>query len=145
MSTFTLNGRAPKAGELFRNPDLADTLEQIGATNCSSFYEGTTAEAIVAFGAVSGLRLSADDLKNHHGAFVDPVNTTYRDRYRLFELPPNPQGIAAIQQLNILEGFNLSAMGHNTAVCRFHPDRITVSSPGVPMTSFEQNDILFRV
>jgi gamma-glutamyltranspeptidase/glutathione hydrolase len=116
MNTFTLDGRAPKAGELFKNEDLANTLEQIGATNCTSFYEGAIAEAIANFSAVSGLLLTKADLARHTGAFVDPVNSTYRGRYRLFELPPNPQGIAAIQQLNILEGFNLSAMGHNTAV-----------------------------
>eukprot|EP00038_Savillea_parva_P018238 m.22751 g.22751 ORF g.22751 m.22751 type:complete len:682 (+) comp4022_c0_seq1:119-2164(+) len=115
MQTFTINGKIPQAGQLFHNPDLANTLTKIGMTNCTAFYEGEVAQALVAFSKVSGLRLTADDLANHHGVFVDPVNTTYRDRYRLFELPPNPQGIAAIQQLNILEGFNLTNMGHNTA------------------------------
>lgn len=115
LATFTINGSVPKAGQLFRNPDLARTLELIGSTNCTAFYNGSIAAAIDAFRSVGGTHITARDLSEHHGQWVEPVNTTYRERYRLFELPPNPQGIAALQQMNILEGYDLKSMGHNTA------------------------------
>jgi gamma-glutamyltranspeptidase/glutathione hydrolase len=82
LHTFAVGGRAPKSGELFRNPDLANTLEAIANTNCSSFYEGDVARQIAAFSSESGLLLRESDLAAHHGAFVNPVSTTYRGRYR---------------------------------------------------------------
>ena len=69
----------------------------------------------VDYAAVSGLRLTREDFAAHKGEWVQPYNTTYREDYMVTELPPNPQGIAALQMLNILEHYNLSAMGHNTA------------------------------
>eukprot|EP00750_Incisomonas_marina_P001467 INCI1127.2.p1 GENE.INCI1127.2~~INCI1127.2.p1 ORF type:complete len:462 (+),score=74.32 INCI1127.2:228-1613(+) len=107
--------RAPRAGEIFRNPDLAKTLTLIAENGCDAFYNGTIAQAIASFASIGGTHLTTEDMAAHTSDWVEPVNTTYRGNYRIFELPPNPQGIAAIQQLNILEGFNLSAMGFNSA------------------------------
>eukprot|EP00912_Choanoflagellata_sp_UC4_P001853 UC4_evm7s1188 len=112
---FTNNGSAPKAGDIFQNPALAKTLSKIAENGCQEFYNGSIAEAIVNFSSIGGTHLTKQDLSSHHSEWVEPVNVTYRDRYRVFELPPNPQGIAALQMLNILEGFNLTEMGHNSA------------------------------
>jgi gamma-glutamyltranspeptidase / glutathione hydrolase len=106
-------GKAPKVGEVFKNPDLARTLTLIAAGGCAAFYNGSIAEAIANFSSVGGTHLTKEDLASHYSEWADPVNSTYRDRYTVFELPPNPQGIAALQMLNILEGFNLTEMGHN--------------------------------
>lgn len=113
--TFLVNGKPPRAGQIFRNPDLALTLKKIAKGGCNEFYNGSIAAAIADFAEVGGTHLTREDFSMHRSEWVDPVNTTYRSRYTVFELPPNPQGIAALQQLNILEGFNLSEMGHNTA------------------------------
>eukprot|EP00730_Choanoeca_flexa_P019711 TRINITY_DN9637_c0_g2_i2.p1 TRINITY_DN9637_c0_g2~~TRINITY_DN9637_c0_g2_i2.p1 ORF type:complete len:629 (+),score=142.66 TRINITY_DN9637_c0_g2_i2:9-1895(+) len=116
MSTFTVDGkRAPRVGEIFRNRDLAESLEKIANTHCDDFYNGSIAEAIANFASVGGTHLTKEDLSSHHGEWVDPVSTTYRDDYRVFELPPNPQGLAALIQLNILEGYDLQKMGFNSA------------------------------
>eukprot|EP00039_Didymoeca_costata_P010641 m.143992 g.143992 ORF g.143992 m.143992 type:complete len:670 (-) comp14907_c0_seq4:98-2107(-) len=115
LETFTINGKPPANGQIFKNPDLANSLQLIADTNCQDFYNGSIASRIANFSTKSGIQLTMEDLASHHGSWVDPVNVTYRDRYRIFELPPNPQGIAALQQLNILEGYNLAAMGHNSA------------------------------
>ena len=80
-----------------------------------SGIDSGASQAIEEFAAVAGTRLRRADLAAHRGQWVTPTNVTYRERYRLFELPPNPQGLAAQQQLNILEGFDLAGMGHNTA------------------------------
>jgi gamma-glutamyltranspeptidase/glutathione hydrolase len=126
METFTVTDtktgkkRAPKTGEIFKNPDLANTLEKIANGGCDEFYNGTIAKAFDAFGAVSGTNIKMADLSAHHGQWVEPgtiPNVTYRERYRLFELPPNPQGLAALQMMNLLEGYNLTKMGHNTGEC----------------------------
>eukprot|EP01062_Namystynia_karyoxenos_P080307 TRINITY_DN8627_c0_g1_i1.p1 TRINITY_DN8627_c0_g1~~TRINITY_DN8627_c0_g1_i1.p1 ORF type:complete len:686 (+),score=239.49 TRINITY_DN8627_c0_g1_i1:80-2059(+) len=120
MQTFTVpdgagGRRTPRAGEVFRNPALADTLEKVAAGGCEEFYNGSVARAYAEYAKESGLRLTEEDFAKHHGEWVDPLNSTYREEYMVFELPPNPQGVAALQMLNILEHFNLSAMGHNTA------------------------------
>ena len=109
------HGRAPKAGEVFKNPELAHSLKLIAEGGCTVFYNGSIADAIANFSTTGGTHLSKEDLASHYSEWADPVNTTYRDRYTVFELPPNPQGLAALQMLNILEGFNLTAMGHNSA------------------------------
>jgi gamma-glutamyltranspeptidase/glutathione hydrolase len=115
-STFlNRKGKAPQAGEIFKNPDLGKTLQLIADGGCAAFYNGSIAEAIAAFSSVGGTHLTKADMSSHYSEWADPVNSTYRDRYTVFELPPNPQGIAALQMLNILEGYNLTAMGHNTA------------------------------
>ncbi|MDX1387610.1 MAG: gamma-glutamyltransferase [Acidobacteriota bacterium] len=112
--TFLPDGHAPAVGEVFRNPDLAKSLELIAREGRDAFYEGTIAEAIVAFSEANGGFFTMEDLAEHTSDWVDPVSTTFRG-VELWELPPNGQGIAALQILNILESFDLEAMGRDSA------------------------------
>ncbi len=112
--TFTINGHAPVKGEMFRNPRLADTLETIAKEGRDAFYKGDIARKIDAYMAENGGFLSYEDLASHTSEWVTPVSTNYRG-YDVFELPPNGQGIAALQILNILEGFDIRAMGFGSA------------------------------
>ena len=107
--------RPLRQGEIFKNPSVAATLQKVASGGCNEFYNGSVADAYVAYASQSGLRLTKKDFADHHGEWITPVNTTYRNDYMIFELPPNPQGVAALQMLNILENFDLSKAGHNTA------------------------------
>lgn len=107
-------GKAPAKGEIFKNPLLANTLERIVKGGRNEFYRGSIAKEIDAFMKKQGGFLSYDDLSRHHSEWIEPVSTTYRG-YEVWELPPNGQGIAALQMLNILEGYNVEAMGFGTA------------------------------
>jgi len=109
-----VDGRAPREGELFRNPGLARTLERIAQGGRAAFYEGDIARTIDAFMRENGGYLSYEDFASHHAEWVEPVSTTYRG-YRVWELPPNGQGIAALQILNLLEAYDLAAMGPGSA------------------------------
>ena len=104
------NGKTPAAGEIFRNPALGDTLETIGREGRDAFYKGDIARTIDQYMEEMGGFLSYADLAAHEGNWVEPVSTTYRG-YTVWELPPNGQGIAALQMLNILEGFDIASMG----------------------------------
>jgi gamma-glutamyltranspeptidase/glutathione hydrolase len=103
--TYTVNGRAPKKGEIFKNPRLAQTLETIATEGRDAFYKGDIARKIDAFMKKVGGFLSYKDLADHKSEWVEPVSTNYRG-YDVWELPPNTQGIAALQMLNILEGYD---------------------------------------
>ena len=107
-------GKAPSKGEVFRNPLLANTLDKIVKGGRNEFYRGSIARDIDAFMKKQGGFLSYDDLSRHHSEWVEPVSTTYRG-YEVWELPPNGQGIAALQMLNILEGFDIASMGFGSA------------------------------
>jgi gamma-glutamyltranspeptidase / glutathione hydrolase len=107
---FTLDGRAPRVGELWRNPNLANTLERIGKGGRDAFYQGEIARTIDAYFKANGGFLSYEDLASHRGEWVEPVSTHYRG-YEVWELPPNGQGIAALQMLNLLEPFDLKSYG----------------------------------
>lgn len=107
-------GKSPSKGEIFRNPRLAGTLEKIAKGGRDEFYRGSIAKDIAAFMKQQGGFLTYDDLARHHSEWVEPVSTTYRG-YEIWELPPNGQGIAALQILNILEGFNIANMGFGSA------------------------------
>jgi gamma-glutamyltranspeptidase/glutathione hydrolase len=111
---FTIDGRAPKKGEMFRNPRLAKTLETIAKEGRDEFYKGDIARKIDAYMAENGGFLTYDDMASHRSEWVTPVSANYRG-YDVFELPPNGQGIAALQILNILEGFDIAAMGFGSA------------------------------
>ena len=108
--TFLPGGRAPKKGEIFRNPNLANTLEKIAEGGRDAFYEGDIARTIDAYMRRNGGFLSYRDMAEHTSTWVEPVSTNYRG-YDVWELPPNGQGIAALQILNILEGFDIKGMG----------------------------------
>ncbi|UCD48798.1 MAG: gamma-glutamyltransferase [Phycisphaerales bacterium] len=101
---------APKAGEIFKNPYLANTLEKIAQGGRDVFYRGEIARTIDAFMKRVGGFLSYRDMAGHSSEWVEPVSTDYRG-FRIWELPPNGQGIAALQILNILEGFDIKGMG----------------------------------
>jgi gamma-glutamyltranspeptidase/glutathione hydrolase len=107
-------GKAPSKGEIFKNPLLANTLEKIVKGGRNEFYRGSIARDIDLFMKKQGGFLSYDDMSRHHSEWVEPVSTTYRG-YKVWELPPNGQGIAALQILNILEGFDIAEMGFGSA------------------------------
>jgi len=108
------NGVVPKRGDIFKNPQLANTLEKIAEGGRDAFYKGDIAKTINAFMKKNGGFLSYKDLEDHTSTWVDPVSTTYRG-YRVWELPPNGQGIAVLQMLNILEGFDFSKISWGSA------------------------------
>jgi gamma-glutamyltranspeptidase / glutathione hydrolase len=107
MQTFTRDGLAPKAGEMFALPDHARTLEFIAKTRAQAFYDGELAQRIEDFAAQTGGFITRADLQAHNPEWVDPISTNYRG-YDVWEIPPNGQGIAALAALNMLEGFDLS-------------------------------------
>ncbi|QNH11439.1 gamma-glutamyltransferase [Xanthomonas sp. SI] len=111
---FTIDGHAPRKGELWKNPNLADTLQQIADGGRDAFYKGPIARTIDAYFKANGGFLSYDDLASHHGEWVEPVSSNYRG-YDVWELPPNSQGIAALQMLNILEGYDFSKIAFGSA------------------------------
>lgn len=112
--TYLMNGRAPMKGEVFRNPRLAKTYEEIAQHGRDIFYKGRIARDIADYVSEQGGFLSYEDLATHESEWVEPVSTSYRG-HTVWELPPNGQGIAALQILNILEGFDIAKMGFGTA------------------------------
>lgn len=112
--TFLPEGKAPQTGDIFRNIRLADTLEKIGSRGREEFYRGDMARAIAKFVQQQGGFLSFDDLAAHRSDWIEPVSTNYRG-YDVCELPPNGQGIAALQMLNVLEPVDLKAAGFGSA------------------------------
>ncbi|MDF1550547.1 MAG: gamma-glutamyltransferase [Bacteroidales bacterium] len=108
--TWMPNGHAPVKGEIFKNPFLASTLEKIAKGGRDAFYKGDIAKIIAAFIKEQGGFLSYDDFADYQAEWIDPVSTNYRG-YDVWELPPNGQGIAALQMLNILETYDLKSMG----------------------------------
>jgi gamma-glutamyltranspeptidase/glutathione hydrolase len=112
--TFMPGGHAPVKGEMFANPRLARTYESIAKGGRDAFYKGDIARTIDAYMKANGGFLSYEDLAAHRSQWVEPVSVNYRG-YDVWELPPNGQGIAALQMLNILEGFDLGRMGFGSA------------------------------
>lgn len=104
------NGRMPQKGEIFKNPQLANTLRIIAEKGRAGFYEGEIAQTIANFVQAQGGFLTYDDLAGFHSEWTQPVSSNYRG-YDVWELPPNGQGIAALQILNILENYDLKKMG----------------------------------
>ena len=112
--TYYVNGTTPKKGQIFQNKDLANTLSVIAKKGRKGFYEGEIAKAISDFVIEQGGFLSYNDLKNHKSEWIDPVSTNYRG-FDIWELPPNGQGIAALQILNLLEAYDIKSMGFGSA------------------------------
>lgn len=108
--TYLPNGRPPKKGEVFINTDLANTYEKIAREGRDVFYKGVIARTIAAYMKENGGFLSYEDLASHTGNWIEPISTSYRG-YDVWELPPNGQGTAALQMLNILEGYDIKSMG----------------------------------
>ena len=107
-------GRAPRFAEVFRNPGLARSLALIARDGPDAFYRGAIADAIVDYSRSAGGLFDRKDFEGHASTWVEPVSTNYRG-YDVWELPPNGQGVAALQMLNLLEPFDLKAMGPNSA------------------------------
>ena len=107
---FTNDGKAPGVGDIWRNPNLAKTLEAIAEGGRDAFYKGEIAGVIADYMQANGGFLDRKDLAEHRGEWVDPVSVNYRG-YDVWELPPNGQGIAALQILNVLEGYDIAKMG----------------------------------
>lgn len=114
MATYLINGHMPAEGEIFRNPDLANTLETIGRDGRDAFYKGDIARTIDAYMKRIGGPLRYEDFAAHHSDWIEPVSVNYRG-YDVWELPPNGQGIAALQLLNIMEGYDVASMGRDSA------------------------------
>lgn len=111
---FLPKGRAPRKGEIHTNPMLANTFEKLVAGGRDAFYKGEIAKTIDAYMKKHGGYISYDDLASHSSTWVDPVSVNYRG-YDLWELPPNGQGIAALQILGVLKGYSLREMGFGSA------------------------------
>lgn len=115
-----LNGEhAPRAGEVFRNPDLAYTFRMLAEHGRDAFYEGPIAESIVAYSNEHDGFLTMKDFADHTSTWVEPIYADYKN-FRLYELPPNGQGIAALEMIKILGNVDLGAMGHNSAEYLHH-------------------------
>ena len=111
--------RAPRAGDVFRNPDLAHSFRLLAEHGRDAFYKGPIAEAIVAYSDSHDGFLTMKDFADHTSTWVEPIFADYGD-YRLYELPPNGQGIAALEMIKILGNVDLGAMGHNSAEYLHH-------------------------
>jgi gamma-glutamyltranspeptidase / glutathione hydrolase len=111
--TFLPGGKPPVAGEIFLNKNLAGTLKKVAAGGPEAFYRGEIAAKIVKFAGEKGGLHTLKDFASHTSNWIDPISTTYRGN-TVYELPPNTQGLTALIWLNILEGFDLRSLGHNT-------------------------------
>lgn len=111
---FTRDGKVPAKAEIWKNPNLADSLQAIADGGRDAFYQGRIAATIADYMQANGGFLSREDLASHHGEWVEPISTRYRG-YEVWELPPNGQGLAALQMLNILEGYDFSQIAFGSA------------------------------
>ncbi len=111
---YLKNGEGYAHGDVFRNPDLARTLRQIAQHGRDWFYEGEFAERMAAHLSSQGWPMTTADIANQHSDWVEPISTTYKG-YEVFELPPNGQGMAALEILNILSDVDMRGFGHNSA------------------------------
>ena len=112
--TYLIDGNAPRVGQIFHNPRLARTYRAIADQGRDTFYRGQIARQIVQFSQEHGGFFSMRDLEDHTSEWVEPVSTNYRG-YDIWELPPNGQGIAVLEIMNILEGHDLSSLGRHSA------------------------------
>ena len=112
--TFLPAGRAPRPGEIFQNENLAKSLELIAKEGRDAFYKGALAQAIAADMKSRDGLIDLEDLAAHQADWVEPISTNYRG-YDVLEMPPSTQGFVALEMLNLMEGFDVKAMGHNSA------------------------------
>lgn len=112
--TFLVDGKAPQFGQVFSNPDLANLFSVLRREGADAYYKGEIAERIVQYSNQRGGLFSLKDFEDHHADWVEPVSTNYRG-YDLWEIPPNGQGVAALQMMNILEQFDIASLKPNSA------------------------------
>lgn len=112
--TFLIDGKAPVAVQIFRNPDLAKSLSLVAKGGHDAYYKGPIAKTIDAYMKRIGGPLRYEDFADFKAQWVEPISTNYRG-YDVWQIPPNGQGLATLQMLNILEGYDLKSMGHNSA------------------------------
>ncbi|HSB05617.1 MAG TPA: gamma-glutamyltransferase [Thermodesulfobacteriota bacterium] len=112
--SYLVGGKAPQPGQIFRNKDLAETYKTIARGGIAAFYEGEITDAIVQFSDQNGGLLSREDFKNHQTTWVEPISVDYRG-YTIIELPPNGQGMTALEMLNILEGVDVRSLKPNSS------------------------------
>jgi gamma-glutamyltranspeptidase/glutathione hydrolase len=117
--TFLPGGKLPLQGDVFRNPELAWTYRQLAAQGARAFYTGNVAAKLLASSKTHGGTMTAADLAEYEPEWVTPLSTTYHG-WTVYELPPNGQGIAALEMLNIMERFPLAKMGHNSVAALHH-------------------------
>jgi len=110
---FMPGGKAPKEGELFKNPALAKTLTLLATKGRDAYYQGPIADALVRYSQANGGFFAKEDFARHHSTWDAPISTTYRG-VTVYELPPPGQGLAALQMLNLVEGYDLAKMGRNS-------------------------------
>lgn len=113
-TTYLIDGRAPKPGEVFRNPDLAKSLQRVADKGRDGYYKGATAEAIATISKEMGGAMTLEDLADFAPEWVEPISTNYRG-WKVYEIPPNSQGIAALMMLNLMEQFPLADYGFHSA------------------------------
>ncbi|MBM3335881.1 gamma-glutamyltransferase [Candidatus Sumerlaeota bacterium] len=113
-ATFAPTGKSPRFGDIFKNPDFAASLEIIARGGAKAFYEGEIAERIVKFSKANDGHFSMRDFRDHTATWVEPASTNYRG-YDVCEIPPNGQGIAVLQMLNMLEQFDIGSLKPNSA------------------------------
>jgi gamma-glutamyltranspeptidase/glutathione hydrolase len=114
LKAYLIEGRAPRAGQVFPNRDLARTYQKIVRDGVRTFYEGEICDAILETSIRHGGLLSKQDFKDHTTTWVEPISTDYRG-YTICELPPNGQGLVTLEMLNILEGYDIRSLSHNSA------------------------------
>ena len=114
VQTYLVDGKAPQAGDVHRQPNLARTLQLLASEGKDAFYRGDIARRIVQFSQATGGFLTLEDLASHTTEWVEPLRTDYRG-HTVLELPPNGQGITALMALNVLEGFNVGTMEYGSA------------------------------
>jgi gamma-glutamyltranspeptidase/glutathione hydrolase len=112
--TYLIDGKAPRPGQIFINQDLARTYQKLVKDGIETFYKGEICDAIISYSDRNNGLLSHRDFKDHSTTWVDPISTDYRG-YTIYELPPNGQGITALEMLNILEGYDIGSLKHNSA------------------------------
>ncbi|MGH9865107.1 MAG: gamma-glutamyltransferase family protein, partial [Candidatus Acidiferrales bacterium] len=112
-SLYLLQGRAPEVGEIFRNEALSRSLELVAKGGRDAFYKGDIARRIVEFSKREGGSMTLEDLAEYSSEWVEPLSTKYHG-WEVYELPPNGQGIAALEMLNLMQQFPLAQYGHNS-------------------------------
>ncbi len=113
-AVFLPDGKPFKTGEILRQPDLARTYRMLATHGRDAFYRGPLARSITEYVQQCGGVLSMEDMEQHHSDWVEPISTSYRG-FDVYEFPPNTQGIAVLEMLNILEGYDLKSLGYQTA------------------------------